>query len=145
VLNIGHTPYFRGLSESAVNTLNAWKVKSFVTSDPHSSDAFINHYKSTYPNQPDLLILFRYTEFLWQIINDWHLTIKSDNPRSHHKITYWNKEDLQIKQEFIGKEGSPTSVSELIQAPENARKRIFLTRSTEEIVPRLIVIIKNGA
>ena len=61
------------------------------------------------------------------------------------RITIWNKDDLQAEQEFIGEEGSPTSVSKLIQAPEKARKRIFLTGSTEEIVSRLSRIIKNGA
>jgi Fe-S oxidoreductase len=88
VLSIGHTPYFRELCENAVNTFRSWKVSTLVTSDPHSYDAFKNHYNSTHKNLPDLLIPFHYTEFLWKIIKDGRLTFNSHNPLSQHKITY---------------------------------------------------------
>ncbi len=61
-----------------------------------------------------------------------------------HRITVWNKDDLQADQSLIGEEGSPTSVSKLIQAPEKARKRIFFEGSTAEVVNRLIHILNNG-
>jgi electron transfer flavoprotein beta subunit len=57
------------------------------------------------------------------------------------RITIWNKDDLKADAELIGENGSPTSVSKLIQAPEKIRKRIFLEGTTNEVVKKLTNII----
>ncbi len=59
-----------------------------------------------------------------------------------NRVTIWDKEDLGAGEAFIGKAGSPTSVSKLIQAPEKSRKRIFLRGSPSEVAAQLAEILK---
>jgi electron transfer flavoprotein beta subunit len=60
------------------------------------------------------------------------------------RVTIWNNSDLLTNPSLIGEEGSPTSVSKLIQAPEKARKKIYLDGSKEEIVNQIIQIFTCG-
>jgi electron transfer flavoprotein beta subunit len=57
------------------------------------------------------------------------------------RVTVWTKIDLQADEECIGIPGSPTTVSELMQAPTRERKREFLTGTSEEIAQRLAELL----
>ncbi len=59
------------------------------------------------------------------------------------RVTVWNKTDLQADEDYIGAPGSPTTVSELAQAPTRECKREFLTGSPEEIARRLVEILQD--
>ncbi len=59
------------------------------------------------------------------------------------RVTVWNKTDLQTDEDYIGAAGSPTTVSELAQAPTRERKREFMTGTTEEIAQRLAEILQD--
>jgi electron transfer flavoprotein alpha/beta subunit len=51
--------------------------------------------------------------------------------------------DLQADEACIGVPGSPTTVSELTQAPTRERKREFLTGTPEEIAQRLAELLHD--
>ncbi len=59
------------------------------------------------------------------------------------RVTVWNQTDLQAGEDYIGAAGSPTTVSELAQAPTRERKREFLSGTSEEIAQRLIEILQD--
>jgi electron transfer flavoprotein beta subunit len=56
----------------------------------------------------------------------------------------WSKMDMDIDEEYIGDLGSPTTVSDLVQASTHERKRIFLEGTQGEIVKKLAEIIKQS-
>jgi electron transfer flavoprotein beta subunit len=58
------------------------------------------------------------------------------------RLTVWTKSDLDVDDEYIGLSGSPTVVSGLAEAPVRARKREFVTGTTEEIAKQLAEILK---
>jgi electron transfer flavoprotein beta subunit len=60
------------------------------------------------------------------------------------QLTVWSKMDMDIDEEYIGDLGSPTTVSDLVQASTHERKRIFLEGTQEEIVKKLAEIIKQS-
>jgi electron transfer flavoprotein beta subunit len=57
------------------------------------------------------------------------------------RVTVWTKTNLQADEACIGIPGSPTTVSELTQAPARERKREFLIGTPEEIVQRLVELL----
>ncbi len=59
------------------------------------------------------------------------------------RVTTWSNQDLQLDPAYIGENGSPTTVSELIQAPEKTRKHIFLEGTTAEVVTQLTRILQK--
>jgi electron transfer flavoprotein beta subunit len=59
------------------------------------------------------------------------------------RVTVWTRLDLQADDVCIGIPGSPTTVSELTQAPTRERKREFLTGTPEEIAQRLAEILRD--
>ena len=59
------------------------------------------------------------------------------------RVTVWTKTDLQADGACIGVPGSPTTVSELMQAPARERKREFLIGTSEEIVQRLVELLHD--
>jgi electron transfer flavoprotein beta subunit len=61
------------------------------------------------------------------------------------RITMWSNQDLQLDEHLIGENGSPTTVSKLIQAPEKSRKRVFLEGNTQELVSQLTEILQGGS
>jgi len=70
-------------------------------------------------------------------------TIKSwafDNDQ----VSVWGVNELDVNGSLIGEQGSPTTVSKLIQAPEKSRNKIFIQGSTEEIVDQLSSLLKGG-
>jgi electron transfer flavoprotein alpha/beta subunit len=58
-------------------------------------------------------------------------------------VTVWSKTDLQADEACIGIPGSPTTVSELTQAPTRERKREFLIGTSEEIAQRLAELLHD--
>jgi electron transfer flavoprotein beta subunit len=59
------------------------------------------------------------------------------------QVTVWNKEDLDLDEDFIGVPGSPTIVTGLGQAESRERRKEFLKGSREEIVERLTEIMSE--
>src|SRR5512139_3112889 len=59
------------------------------------------------------------------------------------RVTVWTKTDLQADEACIGAAGSPTTVSELAQAPTRERKREFLVGTPEEIAQRLAGLLRD--
>ena len=59
------------------------------------------------------------------------------------RVTVWSKLDLQADEACIGAAGSPTTVSELVQATTRERKREFLTGTPEEIAQRLADLLHD--
>jgi electron transfer flavoprotein beta subunit len=59
------------------------------------------------------------------------------------RVTVWTKTDLQADEACIGVPGSPTTVSELTQAPARERKREFLIGTSEEIAQRLAELLHD--
>jgi electron transfer flavoprotein beta subunit len=59
------------------------------------------------------------------------------------RVTVWNRLDLQADEACIGTTGSPTTVSELAQAPTRERKRQFLTGTSEEIAQQLAGLLRD--
>ncbi len=60
------------------------------------------------------------------------------------RVTVWSKTDLQADETYIGIPGSPTTVSELTQAPTRERKREFLTGAPQEIAQRLAELLHDA-
>ena len=60
------------------------------------------------------------------------------------RVTVWSKTDLQADEACIGVPGSPTTVSELTQAPTRERKREFLAGSPQEIAQRLAELLHDA-
>lgn len=61
------------------------------------------------------------------------------------RVTVWTKTDLQADEACIGIPGSPTTVSELTQAPTRERKREFLIGTPEEIAQRLVELLDDAS
>ena len=59
------------------------------------------------------------------------------------QVIVWNKEDLDLDEDFIGVPGSPTIVTGLGQAESRERKKEFLKGSREEIVEKLTEIMSE--
>jgi electron transfer flavoprotein beta subunit len=59
------------------------------------------------------------------------------------RVTVWTRMDLQADEACIGAAGSPTTVSELTQAPTRERKREFLVGTPEEIAQRLAGLLRD--
>jgi electron transfer flavoprotein beta subunit len=59
------------------------------------------------------------------------------------RVTVWSRMDLQADESCIGGPGSPTTVSELTQAPARERRREFLTGTPEEIAQRLAGLLRD--
>lgn len=73
--------------------------------------------------------------FMDYTIKDWAF--------QNERVTTWSNHDLALDHALIGENGSPTTVSKLIQAPEKSRKRIFLEGSTTEIASQLTRILQG--
>lgn len=83
ILSIGHKPFFLEIAQKTTDYLKSKGVTHLVTTDPHSFDAFTNHYPSH-----DLPVVQHYTLFLAQLIEDGRLTINSSQKARQLKITY---------------------------------------------------------
>jgi len=59
------------------------------------------------------------------------------------RVTVWSKTDLQAAETYLGLPGSPTTVSELTQAPTGERKRELLTGTPQEIAQRLAELLRD--
>jgi electron transfer flavoprotein beta subunit len=59
------------------------------------------------------------------------------------RVTLWNAADLQADPEYIGLAGSPTTVSELAEAPFRERMRQFMHGTPEEIVQQLVHLLEE--
>jgi electron transfer flavoprotein beta subunit len=59
------------------------------------------------------------------------------------RVTTWSNQELQLDTAYIGENGSPTTVSKLVQAPEKSRKRKFLEGNTEQVVAQLTRILQG--
>jgi electron transfer flavoprotein beta subunit len=60
------------------------------------------------------------------------------------QVTIWGKGDLLVDDNLLGEVGSPTRVSQLKQAPDKMRKRVFLAGRPEEIAGQLVSILKES-
>ncbi len=60
------------------------------------------------------------------------------------RVTVWTSEDLDVEEDFIGWDGSPTIVSGLDQAPSRERKRQFLEGTTDEITKQLVEVLQRS-
>ncbi|MBM3145604.1 MAG: (Fe-S)-binding protein [Chloroflexi bacterium] len=81
VLSVGHKLYFREMAEKATKTLRERGVTQLVTTDPHSYDAFKNHYN-------DAIQPLHYTQYLAHLIDQGRLTPRSPIPNSQSLITF---------------------------------------------------------
>ncbi len=88
VLSIGHSPYFNDLSNNAASIFNSRKVDKLITTDPHSYDAFKNHYKSSTQDQLDMPIPYHYTEYLAEMIKVGRLSLDNQRHITRQSITY---------------------------------------------------------
>ncbi|MFP3853543.1 MAG: electron transfer flavoprotein subunit beta/FixA family protein [Anaerolineales bacterium] len=59
------------------------------------------------------------------------------------RITVWDAEDLEVDEQFIGVEGSPTIVSGLKEAAKRERKGINLTGSVDDIGARVADLLRD--
>jgi len=59
------------------------------------------------------------------------------------RVTLWDAADLQADPECIGLAGSPTTVSELAEAPLRERMRQFLQGTPEETARQLVNLLKE--
>ena len=59
------------------------------------------------------------------------------------RVTLWDATDLQADPECIGLAGSPTTVSELAEAPLRERMRQFLQGTPEETARQLVNLLKE--
>jgi len=59
------------------------------------------------------------------------------------RVTLWDAADLQADPECIGLTGSPTTVSELAEAPFRERMRQFLQGTPEEIAGQLVHLLEE--
>ncbi len=59
------------------------------------------------------------------------------------RVTVWTKTDVQADEAYIGIPGSPTTVSELTQAPTRERKREFLSGTPDDIAQRLAELLHD--
>ncbi len=61
----------------------------------------------------------------------------------NERLTVWSSEDLDVDEDLIGWDGSPTIVSGLEQAPSRERRRQFLEGTPEEIAERLVGLLQE--
>lgn len=73
--------------------------------------------------------------FMDYTIKDWAF--------QNERVTTWSNQDLQLDDALIGENGSPTTVSKLIQAPEKSRKRIYLEGGPKEVAAQLTRILQG--
>jgi Fe-S oxidoreductase len=81
ILSIGHLPYFREHAAKVYEKFIASGVRRMVTSDPHSYDAFQNHY----PSGDGALQVDHYTQYLAELLDEGKLSFK---PSENIRITY---------------------------------------------------------
>ena len=61
----------------------------------------------------------------------------------HANVTVWTCEDIGADEGYIGLVGSPTIVTGLEQAAIRERKREFLTGTRDEVVRRLVDVVRD--
>jgi Fe-S oxidoreductase len=88
VLSVGHLPYFKDLSKKAIKTFKDWNVTHLVTIDPHSYDAFKNHYKTDHHSQSNIPIPIHYPEYLAENLNKGRLSFNSQKNTINKRITF---------------------------------------------------------
>jgi Fe-S oxidoreductase len=81
VLSVGHKPYFHEIAEKAGQVFEQHQVTRLVTSDPHSYDAFKQHY-------PRAIQPLHYTQYLAQLVDQGRLDLKSVAADFKAKVTY---------------------------------------------------------
>ena len=75
-------------------------------------------------------------------IKDWAFEPREEGKPG--RVTTWSADDLEADPQCIGLTGSPTWVSELVQAPSRHRKHIFVGGSSAEIAVQLAKLIKDN-
>ncbi len=83
VRSVGHLAYFQDISSNSVDILAKSGTNHLVTIDPHSYDAFLNHY-----NFPNPIKIQHYTQFLADLLQAGRLQFTGEAGVSQHKITY---------------------------------------------------------
>jgi len=81
VLSLGHKPYFQEIAQKAATTFKERGVTRLVTTDPHSYDAFKNHY-------PDSIQPVHYSQYLAELIEDDRLHLKFNINDTPVKIAF---------------------------------------------------------
>jgi hypothetical protein len=59
------------------------------------------------------------------------------------KCTVWTHKDIEADKDHIGTPGSPTIVSGFEQAAVRERKREFLTGTRDEVIRRLVDVVRE--
>ncbi|MBL7163652.1 MAG: 4Fe-4S dicluster domain-containing protein [Anaerolineales bacterium] len=81
VLSVGHKHYFREMADNATKAFKEGGITQIVTTDPHSYDAFKNHYGNAI--QP-----FHYTQYLANLIEEGRLTLPAPRSPLPAKVTF---------------------------------------------------------